>query len=826
MSAAADVIILSSSPDRIPPGSPVPPAHDPERLFDLSPRDLSPSPVRSPSELFQVPTRSRFFEVGNRSDKSLRNRENEAPEETPIRKTTTVSKSVKASTEDKPKRGGRKPATESQTVPGFSESAGLVHANALKKTTGSKKKRMDNEGKRGRPVSKIITGRVAKTGNAQALELKEKGMDVDMSTPKISSEKEFTNGLVEWGTEDLQLEPAMKRRMDWTPIKDTTTQRVELGGEWVSQDSSKNFGSLLSEYGFNDDPSARDEVRRFGDEGPTKRRRIELVDSRLFTSSKQASIDIDDKSPTEDEQQIQPGPKKKPKRQTNKFTTLTARVTARYLNTEGSVSSSKETTTSGESAASAKSKGPKGKGKGASKHQEPEFIVLSPEAAVKSLEEQDLIFGTCSQLEREGSPTTLRDLQAAITESEKYLVTEPSPLGSSLCATPTSRFATSRGLWSVAARDLEGSLTRQVEIVDLVDTPEPAKTMALPSDHSVEKELADIAITTNSRPTSIPRGEPPVLKVNPVARREPSVAPDTTTRKTTSEPKKTTSQVPEPQPEKPHYSGFTDAELSKQVAAYGFKAVKNRKKMIDLLQKCWESKHGRSTIADTRQTAPAEPTAELTTSEPKIFEKQARKTTTSRKTTAKPKTKRDSKAPTKSRTKKTPSTTSTTANSKAPSARVEPSQALPTRSFINIEEIEDSEEETQPSPSRLQNRYTLQPSETRNPLTVSKTPSSPSRRSAPKPRINRPASKASPENDQKQPDLADQITKAMRAQPAGTPSHPSWHEKILMYDPIVLEDFATWLNNEGLGLVGEDREVGAGFLRTWCESHGICCCYR
>jgi hypothetical protein len=47
-----------------------------------------------------------------------------------------------------------------------------------------------------------------------------------------------------------------------------------------------------------------------------------------------------------------------------------------------------------------------------------------------------------------------------------------------------------------------------------------------------------------------------------------------------------------------------------------------------------------------------------------------------------------------------------------------------------------------------------------------------------------------------------------------------------MYDPIILEDFATWLNIEGLGLIHEDREVSAEFVRQWCESNGICCGFR
>jgi len=55
---------------------------------------------------------------------------------------------------------------------------------------------------------------------------------------------------------------------------------------------------------------------------------------------------------------------------------------------------------------------------------------------------------------------------------------------------------------------------------------------------------------------------------------------------------------------------------------------------------------------------------------------------------------------------------------------------------------------------------------------------------------------------------------------------PTWHEKILLYDPIVLEDLATWLNTVGLAEIGEDREVSALEVREWCEKRGVCCLWR
>ncbi|KAF2093575.1 hypothetical protein NA57DRAFT_81078 [Rhizodiscina lignyota] len=44
-----------------------------------------------------------------------------------------------------------------------------------------------------------------------------------------------------------------------------------------------------------------------------------------------------------------------------------------------------------------------------------------------------------------------------------------------------------------------------------------------------------------------------------------------------------------------------------------------------------------------------------------------------------------------------------------------------------------------------------------------------------------------------------QITETVKAAPrTSDPKKPSWNEKILMYDPIVLEDFTAWLNEQGL----------------------------
>ncbi len=83
-------------------------------------------------------------------------------------------------------------------------------------------------------------------------------------------------------------------------------------------------------------------------------------------------------------------------------------------------------------------------------------------------------------------------------------------------------------------------------------------------------------------------------------------------------------------------------------------------------------------------------------------------------------------------------------------------------------------------------------------------------------------------------------------------TNPSWHEKILLYDPIVLEDLTAWLNQQGLrfeierlkpktktrGRKKKDAppevdewevikyELKAWMVQKWCEDNSICCLWK
>lgn len=537
-----------------------------------------------------------------------------------------------------------------------------------------------------------------------------------------------------------------------------------------------------------------------------------MVDSNI-TSNPKRDLSDENSRASEEKANQQPAPAKKPKKQTKKTTTLTARVTARYASdyTEDDTSSQSGTITKSTAENKRKSKAKQ-------KPLEPEFIVLSPEAAVKSLDNQDLMFGTCSQLEREDSPTTLKDMQTAINASESDIKSGSLSRGATSRST-ISRSAAPKNLWSEAFRDLDGDLA-QVEVVDLADSCDisqisPRKDSKASGQNEKEREASSTARQQLHATAQ--------TKISKPAEIQSEHIPQQTDDGGSKQPK-STSSASEMRPEMPHYDGLTDAELSKQIAAYGFKSVKGRQKMIGLLQKCWESKYGSNTEPNGGNKQGVSELSSAKSSDPPSHAPRS-------KTKANPRAKHQK-----------PAKVVGSPSSNSPQKAAGPSHVSQKPSFADVEEIEDSEDEPILSPSRLQTR----PNDQSLPV-PSRAPSTPSRAASNKPRNGPPTAtvildscdeEEDDYDDCNVPDLAVQITKAVQAQRsipvsasssafAGGPlGRLSWHEKILMYDPIVIEDFATWLNTEGLGLVAEDREVGAGFLRTWCESKGICCCYR
>lgn len=842
MPSAADVL-FSSGPDHKSAHTPQQASRHFENPAELSLQSDSPASLPSPSELFR-----QLHSPANLSPQDTE--KNTARKGAGNRAADKPASDGKA-TENKPKRGRRKITDELQTVLTHVEPTALRSKdNASKKTPKTRTKRTNTNTKKKREEykNKMLSGRVSKAGSADSLH---SDPEKPLSS-KPSSQGSLTKGLNDWETSGLQLEEAISRRLDWTPIKDTRKQIFDLEGGGDTGDSQASgatqaFSNLLAGYGFTGTVSSQPSIQGNEDGGvTTKRRRIDVrsdntricaistnivqvMDSRIKAGSK-SSANHKDSVDKESQQKL--------KKQAKKFTTLTARVTARYAPgyRENSGNGSLHTTDA-QARTDVENSSRKRKLRTKTNPQEPEFIVLSPEAAVKSLEDQDLMFGTCSQLEREDSPTTLRDMQTAIGESESYMASMPKPGASMISSGSTiSRFMGPRNLWSEASRDLDGTLA-QVEVLNLADdydlskiSPKVNRERRDAQQQETLKMVDQQVKTTHEKKASMPGR-------NSDAPENSSQAADANA----NQQSENSSAAVESRPQMPQYNAFTEAELSKQVTSYGFKAVRGREKMIGLLQKCWESRHGTSTTSHgDREQVVSALTKPVETSKDSKHTDISRKTSGSKsksksKSTANPATADDASTNPPAKRRQGSSRPPSNSSQKPRGTSVSQQQKPPSKqkpSYAEVEEVQDSEDEAIPSPNQLLSRYFVHPKPNSQPLAVSPSPS-PTLRAPSKPNPQPKATTAIPVTfkENEEPNLATQITKAVRAQPnmsssVGSHKSPSWHEKILMYDPIVLEDFTTWLNTEGLGLVSEDREVGAALVREWCESKGICCCYR
>jgi len=536
--------------------------------------------------------------------------------------------------------------------------------------------------------------------------------------------------------------------------------------------------------------------------------------------------------------------------------------------------------------APAKAKAAKGKAAKATQR----ASLLPPEAALDKVKDQNLLFGTSSQLVRDESPTFLKETQQAIKESEltdetSIAAQEQGPAAwtasGSSNGSSISLFTTSRNLWSVAARDLKGAV-QEAEVVDLSVTPKaqaPLKTAgpAIEPTRFAPQAVQDMlsnprkpdhewtciddepgmAIVEGSNTTgppltsregtvdaelSIPRSLAEAsLRERPGSRSpiKKVKAPKAAKELKASKPSKKASQSKEPQepdknhaqgrpPGMPNYRGFTTADLNKLVTSYGFKAIKRRDEQIKLLEQCWESKHRIALQALPPNVNLPQPAEKIDVA-PEPHKPDS------------PVKKRGRPPKAKALTTSKENEISIDNDNTTPKPRGRPSKAkLPKAS----EQLDDPMDKSAP-PQKSKPRPTNPTASTASPGKTPKASLPTTRKSPPPPADHLHNSHTTPTHCPPSPTLdltpsfdttltplnhaalLAKITEAITTYP---PSHDmkrlTWHEKILLYEPIVLEDLATWLNRAGLGWVGVDDEVGPGVVKEWCEGRSVCCLWR
>jgi hypothetical protein len=688
----------------------------------------------------------------------------------------------------------------------------------------SRAKKTDGESR-----TKLSKGRVTKSSKPEGT----------LDAKVVESTYPFADSL------DFGLAEAVRRRKTWTPPPpsnptSTTPAPVDgSGGELSpleSVEKNQGFKDLFGSFGFTNGSNPT-ERHSSNEAGTRKRKLIELVKTNISEAAAVAAAAAAAPKPK--------APKKKAK-------TITDQATSAYMEEEEELPlppapllqyfSYEDTDSDGfKVPPKPRSKSPVKGGAKPKKGSAQAPILLSPESALKQVVNQDFVFGTSSQLAREESSTFLRDLHEAIQASNQI---EDDPFADILdeptAPTPFSNrgktlASTKRTLWSAGARDTGGELL-DVEMLDMVDSPAVTRMLKstaaaqaiVPPVPNIDDDWKDIdeiskPFTNTAEPT-------PPAKIGPIetAIREEllSSPPRSATNNPKSpKPARPSEKAPQPSqasaappssqvPKRPDYNSYPTTQLAKELASYKFKPVKNRDQMITLLEKCWEGKNrvalgnlGTNTLLQSPPKASKSVPPPSQASSPKRPRGRPRKDSTASTTPSPGKPKSKAKV---GRPKKSNTVEFLELDSDAPLSQTRTPNKPQKKAKKPIDEISDSDTPMTPSPPRRHGSQTgFSPLKLRRSTTADEEDD-----------MNlTPASLEA--------SLFTHITKAvLSAPPSSDPLKPNWQEKILLYDPIVLEDLALWLNTGALEKVGWDGEVWPKEVKKWCESRSICCLWK
>lgn len=517
--------------------------------------------------------------------------------------------------------------------------------------------------------------------------------------------------------------------------------------------------------------------------------------------------------------------------------------------------------------------------------QEPVILTKleSPETAQRQLKEQEWLFGSSSQLVSTESPAELRDLQRALKESEEFVSTQRSEdievyQATSCARVPSAPHGTSlsigqaqRDLWCSAARDFEDCTFVADEGLGITieEQTEPIVDSFVEQDRDLSPQRQDLL---------------PEAEVEAMTKTAPVIF--------------ILSSQTEPEEPELHDSGYVDIDdVLEDTAINTKKSDASSKTPIDIVSDTVRERPASFTQEPATISINSSPQVELhSTTHREIlqpldpnatFTNHASDASNKEETLAKSLDQQVSKlaqkvsvtttslAPSpekkpRGRPRKTPATDATTSpkrRGRPPKSQAQSgpapvasrpkipkpslSQLPPSSPYLDIDDISDDEvAAAPPSPPRRRASATfLQPM-----LELSNPAAAP------------PANPRT--NKQLQADfptialtLFPQISATVKAaKPTRDPKTPSWYEKILLYDPIVLEDLTAWLNGEGVCIESSRPKVvkkgkGKGkqkegqvdkgaaeevelemevcreelkpwMVQKWCEDNSVCCLWK
>lgn len=632
----------------------------------------------------------------------------------------------------------------------------------------------------------------------------------------------------------LNIERAPARRIDWTPPKqkvpividsdNSNMTAVQPDDEELA--GSGSFTKVLEAFKCNDATHTETESRP-DDDGSVLRKR-KLIDA-VSTRPGKTPDDVGQPVATTKKKAAT---KKKPR-------TITGLATAAYkLATQPEPEPESNQTVVGGSTATGELEKPKAAKprkrapRKPKKAVPPKPILLSPSAALRQVADQDFLFGTSSQLAQDHSPRFLGDLATAMKNSNEIDYAPLStPINSDAIEPPEAR----RSLWDAAARDEDGDLfdlgvqelaRRSQTLPPPVKEADPfgyVKEAGAAADDpflNISDALQPPSTCDNEATTVTGFSSPPLV---PTEVRSLPCSQDTGPTPRATE----VTEVPESTP-RPSFDLYTDAQLAKAVSSYGFKNVRQRAARVALLEKCWQGKNQVSSVPGARA---ASTLRSATTQSP--VRKSATKSPL--KTPARP----ESSLASASQPQEPPPSAQPMSPPKRPRGRPRKT-AVPTPSLAESVSIcaaalaPSTPKRGRPRTSKFAVEIPDSDSDDceLDGVTAS-TCSVPDETFSPSQGVDLSLSM---EEDTElsisisacdKPSSFEYISKAITTAPRSKDvNNPSWHEKILMYDPIVLEDLTAWLNCGPLTKAGYDDEVSSGEVKKWCESRSICCLWK
>ncbi|KAM3546317.1 hypothetical protein ARSEF1564_000805 [Beauveria bassiana] len=438
----------------------------------------------------------------------------------------------------------------------------------------------------------------------------------------------------------------------------------------------------------------------------------------------------------------------------------------------------------------------------------PKPVLLSPSAALRQVANQDFLFGTSSQLAQEQSPGFLRDLARAMKHSNEIdYASLSTPINSDAIEPPEAR----RSLWDAAARDEAG------DVFDLGIQELAQKSQDLPS---LGAQADPFGYVKEASPT----GEDSFLSLSDALKpqevlHEKVQTPEPPTKETCSQDAGPVPPVPTSPglPPRPKFELYTDAQLASAVSSYGFKNVRQRGARIALLDKCWQGRNQNGAVSGARFAS-----------------------TLAGQSTRSPAKSGRAKSPVKTPARPESSLVSASQPQEPPPSAQQP---------ISPPKRPRGRPRKSPAPApSLSESASLCAAALLHPDSAALAPSTPKRPKAKSPKLvveipdsdsdadgldSLSASPSSVPDEMPSPsqgvDLSlsmdqdaelsiavttsekpasfEYITKSVTSAPRSKDvSQPSWHEKILLYDPIILEDLTAWLNCGPLTKAGYDDE--------------------